>query len=311
MQIVLNLVLPFFAVIALGILAVRTKLLGDSAVQPINIFVFYFTMPALLAGTLAKQDFAALINVSFMSAWLVAALVIYLLGMAVSRVFFKANLKEMALSGQASAIGNVGFLGFPLMFASFGDEGLLIASTAIFIDLIIFMPITLCILEAAGGGTLSQSWKRILKGAFVNPFIIAILLGTLLSAGGWNLDGPIERFLSFLGGAAAPAALFAIGVSLGGRKVEGDVAAISTLTFLKLFAHPLAALIVFWLFGVEGEILAIGLVLAAIPIAGNVFVIAQQYDSMVRRCSSAILVSTALAIVTIAIVLNWAGVTSV
>ena len=62
------------------------------------------------------------------------------------------------------------------------------------------------------------------------------------------------------------------------------------------------------LLGVKGETLMIGVVVASLPVAGNVFVIAQQYETMVRRISSVVLISTIIAVMTTAYALNWANV---
>ncbi len=307
MHIILDLTLPFFAVIGLGALAVHVGLLQNSAAKTINVFVFNFAMPALVISGLAKQDIQALIDWGFLSGWMLAGLGLFILGGLFNRFFFHGRLNEMALTGQAAALGNTGFLGFPLMASAFGDEGLLIASAGIMIDMMIIIPLSIAILEASGGGNYRTIIKRITKGALLNPFIFAILIGFFLAATGVGLPGPSERFVVFLAGAAGPAALFALGISLARLKISGDIPSIITISLFKLILHPLIVFICLTLFNVKAEFIAMGVVLAALPVAGNVFVIAQQYDAMINRISSAILVSTIAAILTTACALSWAG----
>jgi len=213
----------------------------------------------------------------------------------------------MTLTGQAAAIGNVGFLGFPLMAAAFGQEGLRLAATALLIDLIFFVPLSITLLEASGGKNIKNTAKRVIKAGLLNPFILSIFTGILLSATGIGLPGPSARFIDFLAGAAGPTALFALGVSLASRKFEGDTASIVVISVLKLIAHPFIAFVALTIFGVSGQNLALGVVIASLPVAGNVFVIAQQYNTMVRRISSVVLISTIVAIITTAYSLNWAN----
>ena len=80
------------------------------------------------------------------------------------------------------------------------------------------------------------------------------------------------------------------------------------ISVLKLIAHPLIAYVALSLLGVRGDTLLIGVVVASLPVAGNVFVIAQQYETMVRRISSVVLISTIIAVMTTAYALNWANV---
>ncbi|MEM8796855.1 MAG: AEC family transporter [Pseudomonadota bacterium] len=308
MDIILNLTLPFFAVIGLGFLAVRLGMADASAIGALNIFVFNFAMPALVAGALARQPIDVLINPAFLVGWALAGLLVFALGMAVSRIFFSGSLREMALTGQAASVGNVGFLGFPLLAASFGDDGLRLAASAIFVDLLVLIPLSFCLLEASGGGSARQMAGRIARGVFFNPFMIAILIGFSLSASGIGLSGPMDRFASFLGSAAGPTALFALGISLAGRRIEGDLRAAGAMSAMKLLVHPAAVFATLYVLDVPVFALAAGTVIAALPIAGNVFVISAQYGVMPRRSSTAILLSTLFAIVTTAAALYLAGV---
>ena len=308
MATILNLTIPFFAVIALGVIAVRMGMIDGSASRIINVFVFNFTMPALVISGLARQDISELVDIPFLLGWFLAATVVFIIGMIFSRAFFNGRLKEMALTGQAAAVGNVGFLGFPLMAAAFGPDGVRVAATALLIDLLLFVPMSIALLEASNGGSIGNSLKRVIKAGLLNPFIFSIIFGFILSATGIGLPGPTERFIDFLAGAAGPTALFALGISLASRKFEGDGASIVVISVLKLIAHPFIAYVALTTFGVKGETLMIGVVVASLPVAGNVFVIAQQYETMVRRISSVILISTIIAIVTTAYALNWANI---
>ncbi|MEO0636078.1 MAG: AEC family transporter, partial [Pseudomonadota bacterium] len=112
-----------------------------------------------------------------------------------------------------------------------------------------------------------------------------------------------ERFASFLGAAAAPTALFALGLSLAARSTEGDRSFVAGITGLKLVVHPIVVFAILYALGVDPLTLTIVTVIAATPVAQNVFVIATQYDTYARRMGTAILVSTMLAVVTVTAVI--------
>ncbi|MEO1066630.1 MAG: AEC family transporter, partial [Pseudomonadota bacterium] len=267
MQIILNLTLPFFAVVGLGYLAVKLGMLADDAVRSINVFVFNFAMPALVIGALARQDFDTLVDVPFLIGWLIAGLALYVIGGVLCWLFFKGDIREIALTGQAASVANVGFLGFPLLAAAFNKGAIGIAATALLVDLMVLIPLSITMIEAHGGGSTAKIVRRVVKGAVFNPFLLAILTGFLISASNLDMPAPAERLLQFLASAAGPTALFALGISLAARRVEGDTAAISTIVILKLVGHPLAAYAALSALGVSEDTILIAMVIAALPVA--------------------------------------------
>ncbi len=307
MELVLTLTLPFFAVVGLGYVAGWRQLIPQAGGGHLNVFVFYFAMPALVVRALAHQPLSVLLDQDFLAAWLLAGLAIFALGAFLARWLFGGRLGDMAIFGQACSVGNLGFLGLPLLLAAFGERAAGPLAAALVIDLVILLPLSIALLEAArGSGSALSVLRQALVGAVANPFLISIAAGVLLSATSIGLPGPLDRFAAFLGGAAAPAALFSLGLTLAGRRIEGALSGIAAMTLIKLLVHPLLVWLALSSFGLPVATVAVGTVVAAMPVAGNVFVIAQQYGVAPRRSSAAILVSTIAAVVTVALALAWA-----
>ena len=138
-----------------------------------------------------------------------------------------------------------------------------------------------------------------------NPIIIAIFTGVLVSAVSLGLPTPIENFTDLLGRAAGPCALFALGATLASFPISSGISEVSYMTFFKLLIHPAAI----WfattrLFDVDPLWASVAILGAALPVAANVFIVAEQYDTYVERVSSAILVSTAISVVTVSALLT-------
>ena len=115
----------------------------------------------------------------------------------------------------------------------------------------------------------------------------------------------MNEFLAILGGAATPGALFAIGASLALTQPDRLPIA-GWLTFCKLVLHPaFVALSALWLFSVEPYMAAVMIAAAALPVAGNVYILAQHYGVAAHRVSASILISTAAAVVTVSLVIGW------
>jgi malonate transporter and related proteins len=122
----------------------------------------------------------------------------------------------------------------------------------------------------------------------------------LYSLSGLALPMVLEQTLSFIGGAAAPSALFALGASLSLRRIGGSLGPAAAMVATKLFLHPMLAWLVFAsLLELDPLWVNAGVIFAACPVGLNVYVFAQHYEVAIETASSAILISTALAMVTI------------
>jgi malonate transporter len=154
-------------------------------------------------------------------------------------------------------------------------------------------------------GRMSPAALRILAlGILANPMIVSVVLGLGWGATGLALPGPINEFLTLLGAAATPCALFAIGASLAERRLDRPGIAL-WLTFVKLVAHPTAvAIACLWVFDVPAFPAAVMIAASALPVAGNVFILAQHYRVAPQRVSAAILMSTALSVLTVSLVVG-------
>ncbi|MCR9256327.1 MAG: AEC family transporter [Alphaproteobacteria bacterium] len=308
MSTLISLTLPIFIVIGLGFFARKRAWIPESVVPGFNVYVFYFAMPALVISTIARQDPETLIQPAFFTAWFSTSLIMFGLSALILGLVFRERLDGMAIAGQTASVGNIGFLGLPLVLQAFGPEAAGPIAITLVSDLIFMLPLSILILEfSKGGGAGWAAAGMALRRAVLNPFLLSIVAGVSLAFSGLALPGPLELMLDFLAGAAGPTALFALGITLGGKRVEGDRAPMAVLTCLKLIVHPALAYFLMVSLGVTGLALQAGVVLAALPAAGNVFVIAEQYGVRVRRASAVVFLSTALAVVTMTVVIEAMG----
>jgi hypothetical protein len=167
------------------------------------------------------------------------------------------------------------------------------------VDLIVFSSIlTMLITGLRAGRVSAQTFGILGAGLANNPMIVSVLLGILWGATGLTLPGPVNEFMTLLGAAATPCALFAIGASLAGKSAERVRVAV-WLTVAKLVLHPVAVGLGLWALGVQGFAAGVIVAAAALPVAGNVFILAQHYRVAPQRVSTAILLSTAASVLTV------------
>ncbi|MCB1396609.1 MAG: AEC family transporter [Rhodobacter sp.] len=297
--------LPFFAVIGLGYAAARAGLFPPEATAWLTRFVFYFSLSAMLFGFAANMTLGDILVPSTAAAYLTGCFALYILAFVVA-LARRRPLTEAVMEAHTAIIGNTGFLGVPMLVLLLGDQAAATILLVLVIDLIVFSSLLTIIITAAREGRLSPAMPRvILRGLVRNPMVVSMALGLAWSATGLGLAQPVSATMSLLGGAATPGALFAIGASLAVARAERLTVA-TWLSFAKLVLHPLAVgSAAFFLYDVDPFATGVLIAAAALPVAGNVYILAQHYGVAVARVSAAILISTAVSVATLPVVIAW------
>lgn len=297
--------LPFFALIGLGYWAGRTRFFSPEATAYLTKFVFYFALSAMLFRFAANLSLAEIYSTPFVLAYLTGCFAVYALAAAVA-LLRRVSIPEAAVEAQCAVIGNTGFLGVPMLVVLLGPQAAGPVLMVLAIDLIVFSSLITLVITGAREGRMSWGILRVLgMGLLSNPMIVSMVLGLSWSATGWAVPAPVNDFLDLLGAAATPGALFAIGASLATKSAERIEVAL-WLSFCKLVLHPAAvAVAALILFEVPMPQAGVMIAAAALPVAGNVYILAQHYGVAPQRVSASILISTAVSILTVTLVIAW------
>ncbi|MEN9629680.1 MAG: hypothetical protein RJA10_2907 [Pseudomonadota bacterium] len=308
MSSILAVTAPFFALVLCGYLAAHRHVLPESAIPGLNAFVLYFALPCMLfrfgAGTPVLQT----LNPTLLVVYLLCSLVMVGFTIAVT-LGPEVPLKDAAFGALVAAFPNTGFMGVPLLVALLGPAAAGPAICTITADLVITTTLCLALAEAQGasGQGMALAARRILVGVARNPMPWSIALGALCSALGWQLQGPVDTIVRMLADAASPVALFTIGAVLwrAGRHAHTrtPVGRFLPVALIKLLLHPLLVLLV----GVAARQLGAPLpdfalmvivLVAALPSASNVSILAERYGADNGRVARIIMSSTVLAFIT-------------
>ncbi len=297
--------LPFFALIALGFQACRTGFFTEEAAAYLTKFVFYFALSAMLFRFSANLSLGEIFDWWFVAAYLWGCFVVYLLATGVA-IMRRRPIAEAAVEAQCAVIGNTGFLGVPMLVVLLGEAAAGPVLMVLALDLIVFSTLIVILVTGSRDGQVTfRTIRNVGLGLLKNPMIVSMSLGLIWSSTGWAVPGPVNEFLAILGAAATPGALFAIGASLAGKSAE-RLSVAGWLSFCKLVLHPAAvAFAALWLFPVDPFDAAVMIAAAALPVAGNVYILAQHYGVAPQRVSASILISTAISILTVSAVIAW------
>ena len=296
--------LPFFAVIGLGFLAGKRGFFPPEATAWLTSFVFYFALSALIFGFAANMSLAEIFDLRAAGAYLWGTSLVYVIVLAVA-FLRRLPLDQASMEAQVGVIGNTGFLGVPMLVLLLGTQAAGTIILVLVIDLIVFSSLLTVIVTLARQGRVSWDLPRVIAmGLLRNPMIVATAAGLGWAATGWALPGPVDAFMVLLGAAATPGALFAIGASLATSRAERPLVA-GWLTVSKLLLHPLAVgVAAFFLFRTDPFTAKVLVAAAALPVAGNVYILAQHFNLAVARVSASILISTLFSVVTLPLILT-------
>ena len=283
------------SVIAVGYVVGRLGALGPTATVVLGRAAFFVFLPALLFSVMAEADLAELFS-ALLPVSAIAALSCMLAFVLLARLLWRRGAPALTIGALASGYVNANNIGLPVAAYVIGDPTLV--APVILLQLVVFAPIALTILDVTTSGRLSIG--RVLTQPVRNPLIIASVLGLVVALIGVDLPDPVVEPFRLLGAAAVPTVLFVFGLSLHGRRIlepgsgRRDVllAVILKSIVMPLVAWGLGALA----FGLDGVALFTVVVLAALPTAQNVYTYAARYQTAMPLARDSGLITTALAV---------------
>jgi malonate transporter and related proteins len=298
---VIAIALPFFSLILIGYLCGRAMGIEEAGMRWMNFFIVYVALPPLFFKLVSEAPLQELLNPRFVMATTAATLCVYLLAYFVGRRI-GPDRRSAVIQGVLGAYSNIGYMGPGLTLATLGPAAATPTALVFVCDNLLIFALTPMLISLADGQEQgkTQIAKDIARRVLTHPFNIATALGVIAAATGFRPPHAIDQVLVSLKGSAAPVALFALGVTVALRPVGTVPKEFSVHLPVKLLLHPLLV----WLFiGLVANVPPLwtytAMLMAALPPALNVFVLARQYDAYVERASTAILVGTLLSMLTL------------
>jgi malonate transporter len=303
---VFNLALPYFGLILLGYVCGKLKRIPEAGLAWMNFFIIYVALPALFFRIVAKAPLEQLSNPRFIIATSLASFTAFAISFAIGMAIRHGNLAEATLAGLAGAYGNIGYMGPGLALATLGLEAAAPTALIFCFDSILLFSLVPFLMAFAGTERkgLAAAAADVLHRIALNPFIMATLAGVLAAAAGFEPPVAVDRLLQFLQNAAAPCALFTLGLTVALRPMKRLPWEVPIIIPVKLVVHPVLALTMLTLLGpFERNWVYTAVLMAALPPALNVFVTARHYDIWVEQASGFVLFGTAASVATLTTVM--------
>jgi len=300
-------ILPIFLLIVLGQALRRLPLFPLEFWRGLDVMGFYVLYPTLLFVTIVRADFSALSMDAIIVALGVPGIAIAVLTLALWPVLrARIALSRPGFSSVfQTAVRWNGFLAFAVAEKLFPPEG---AAMVALVMAIVIIPINVeSVAVVAWFAGRDPNLGGVLRKIAVNPLILATAAAIIVRSLPFAHPGPLMEMLNFLARAALGMGLMAIGAGLRPQDALRPNFAVLIATTLKLIVYPAMVLCLAVIFGLTGPQISYLALCAAVPTAMNGYVLARQMGGDAELYAAIATVQTALAFVTIPLVLAVAG----
>ncbi len=303
---VLNLTIPMFSLIGIGYLLKRIKFMSEQDGTVLSKFAFYILLPPLMFTSILSGEASESLNINFIFSYEIITIFIFAVTYLLGSIL-KLKTMEKGIFGLNSAYPNYGYIGVPLCILAFGAEAaiplalILLADTFVLLTTLIFYKLT-----ETRKTSLQELSKEIVQRFIYNPLMMSVFAAFIFSIADVKIIMAIDRTLSIVAASATAVALIALGVSLNLMSIKSQKGVLFFITVIKLIVHPILIFIVFqFQTGMDPMWVKTAIVCASLPVAANVFVLANYYRNFESESAAAITVTTIVSSVTVTVVLLY------
>lgn len=299
---VLTLAFPFFGLILLGFFCAKLMQIPEDGLRWMNFFIVYVALPPLFFKLVAATPFEELSNWPFVIGTTLSTYLAFVMSLAIGLWASKGDLQPATIQAVLGSYSNIGYMGPGLTLATLG-VGASVPTALIFVfDNMLLFTLTPLLIAMGSSGKLDviATTRLVVWRVISHPFNIAIAIAVSAAYFQIKVPTPIDTMITYLKNAAAPVALFTLGVTVAMRPLKTVPFEVPAHLLVKLIIHPAMVLVILSIIGgFEREWVFAAVLMAALPPALNVFVLARQYDVYVEQASAGVLVGTLVSTVTV------------
>ncbi|MDP2699467.1 AEC family transporter [Thalassospira sp.] len=291
-------IFPIFAAILVGAALKRFLITGNDIWAGIDRLTYYLLLPALLMVEIYRADFSTG-NAGRAVAVTLGATLFLSAVLLILRPWITRNTPLFTSIFQGAVRYN-SYVLLAVADALYGSEGLALAIVFIAVMVIATNMLGVVVLNALSGG--QRNIRRVLIGLAKNPIILAAGAGAILNITNIHVPVPVENTAALFKTAALPLSLLSVGAGLRFVMDRQAMGAIALSTTLKLAILPAITLVALQFAGISGMVLAMGVLYAGMPCAGNAYILARQLNGDPDAMASIITLETLLSAFSIAVI---------
>ncbi|WHH57440.1 AEC family transporter [Petroclostridium sp. X23] len=297
----LNQILVIFILLLVGFLVRKLNIVDISFTKNLSSFLFNVVLPAMIINAF---NYPFSMQVIRDAGWLIVICIgIILLSAGVSIIAVKLlNVDQASRNVFEFSImfSNFAFMGYPVIEALFGKEGILYASLFSLPLYILFNSLGVIMFmrkDAKGMGNIHLR-------DIVNPPMVALIIGLCIFLFSIQLPKPIAQTVSMVGNTITPLAMVLSGLILANAAFSKMFSnyKVYIVSFIRLILLPVAVLLVLKLFNLELLMIGIPVIVTAMPIPANSAILAEKFDGNAYLGAQSVFISTLLSVLTIPII---------
>ena len=304
---ILSITIPFFAIIFCGSLARIRGWFSEDSGRVLARYAFLIVLPPFMFLAITSIDVKALFHLGFVVRYEFVTISMFIIAAFFATYVIRLTPQQRGLFCLNTAYPNYGYIGVPMAILAFGEKAAAPISLILVCDTITLLVMTTLLSHDAASGQLARALRNTMFSMLRNPLLIAVVAGLIFSASGFHLANLPDQFLKILAGAAAPTALFALGITLVGQPIRVALTELSVISLLKLIIHPTLTAAIFLLWpahqAIEPLWIQLAVLFTSLPIAANVFALSQYYNAYTGRTATAIMITTICASITVPVIL--------
>jgi predicted permease len=287
----LNVTIPIFLMMCIGLVLKKLKLFDDRFVSVANKFVFQIALPALLFLDIGTADFHDVWDSKFVLFCFFATLLSILAMILVSYLFHDRSIQGEFV--QSAYRSSAALLGIAFIQNIYGNSGMgplmIIASVPLYN---IMAVVVLNLLKPDRGKLNRATLIQTLKGIATNPIILGICAGLIWSVFQLPMPVILSKTASNLASLATPLGLMAMGASFEWKKaLEKRKPAVICSTFKLVVFCAVFLPVAVWL-GFRTQALIAILVMLGSPTTVSCFIMAKNMGHEGTLSSSVIMITT-------------------
>jgi malonate transporter and related proteins len=300
-----DLTAPLFLLIALGYALTRWGQWPLAASDALTRFVFAVAIPTLLFRLMSDFAREPRVDARLLLAFFGGCLIVYAVARLVAWAIFRMDGAAQSIFAMGGIFANNVLLGVPLAKVTLGEAALpAVSLVLVFNSLSLWTLVTISIEWARHRDFSFAALGKTLIAVVRNPVVASILIGTAFGFTGFTLPQFVDRTLDLVSQAAIPLSLIALGMGLAGFGSKSGWRVSSAMAIVKLVLHPVAVYALAWLLALPPLETAAIVMLAALPIGANVYLMSRHFDVLAGPVAAAIVLTTVLAAVTTPFVLT-------
>ena len=261
-------------------------------------------MPSMLFYNIAKTDPPALLDLNFLFCY-EAVTILLILTTVVIGTNINKSITRSTVIGLNISYPNYGYIGIPMCILAFGSSAAIPLALILLADTFVILTLSSLAISVSEKGISAKAMMySLIKRIISQPLLIAVCLGMIFSRADVKIYPVFEVFIETIAGGAAPVALLALGASISFKLETNQKFELFTISICKLLLHPILLITVFYFFPAKDPVFFQTAVLcASLPIAANVFVLADYYGTYQKESARAIILTTILSTFSVPVIL--------